>query len=484
MSSLLGQDRVLIGPPDNIYHGPILSPIANEFMTDLNRGSFSTEEAMDLMNNYVSGSQDMTSSIKKLAGVLNKVHTRDQTQGKSEQVVSNLTPQKGNGFMMKAMGGQQNSMNMPPMSQTPVNPSPMNGLPQFKENGGQQQFNEQGASPPSGGEIAALLAIGPNKQYGGGEMEARFENNLQDPNQRSFRGNPFQENRFERNENFEPNNYNEQHQLQNSFAENQGDAESPVARMNQLQKEKPPPVHFFQGGESNAVSPFPEENSNMFNGGQRRGDPMGQFNGMDGPMGGGFRENGIMPFMENTQRQRPEFQPVPNSVDNFLNRIDPHEMSPNPSVAMPENGLARHTLSKRPSEPHIEPHFQSEQLRDFTGQQKMHEKQNEEFTKQASVERFHSNRGNSISDLYSDSLFPEDIADIESLRGSLQGKTLSAYDRQEEAPSQTHAQGRSEIHQLKSVKVSFPLRGVTKQSKFKGKKLLKSCVFTRRLAVK
>ena len=72
--------------------------------------------------------------------------------------------------------------------------------------------------------------------------------------------------------------------------------------------------------------------------------------------------------------------------------------------------------------------------------------------------------------MYSDSLFPEDIADIESLRGSLQGKTLSPYDRQEEsqAQAQAQAQGRSETHPNKIVKVSYPLSAVTKASKFKG----------------
>lgn len=467
---LLGQDKVLIGPPDNIYHGPILSPIASEFMTDLNKGSFSTEEALDLMNNYVSGSQDMTSSIKKLAGVLNKVHTRDQTQQKEQTIGNNLAPQKVNGMMMREIGGQQNSLNLPLTNQGPINQPSLNGLATFKPNRG-QPFGDSVTAAPSGGEIAALLAFGPNKQFGGNEMSERWrENDGEESTQRSYA-----ENHFDHDENYAQNNYNEQHQQLNLINANQGNNEASAARVNSLQREKPPPVHLFQGAEPGLMTPFPNSNNNnnnnnnnyMFNGGERHGGQMtDQLNGIEGPMNVGLRENEFVPFMDNMQRERPDYPAVPNNVDTFLNRIDPHELSQNPSVAMPENGLARHTLSRRPAEPN-EPRFESDQFHGLAGPVKLHKQPNEEYTKVASIEHFHSNRGNAISDLYSDSLFPEDIADIESLRGSLQGKTLSAFDKQEE--SQANAQGRSETHPNKAVKVSYPLRAVTKTSKFRGR---------------
>ena len=411
----------------------------------------------------------MTSSIKKLAERLGRVHTRDNTQQKQEPF-TNLTPQKVNSIMMGTMNGQQNALNVPtingPHLNGAVNSAPVANVPAIKPIGS-QPFGEPTMGAPSGGEIAALLAIGPNKDYQG-EMTNRFENGFHgdQPNQRSFNVQSYQRNNEE---NFDT--YNENHQERNSFTGNQGGNEAALEQMNQLQKDKPAPVHLFEGATPGSMMQLPNENNNnMFNDG-RNGAQIGKaspMNGMtDGPMNVGFNGR-FMPFMDNVEKEHSDFGSVPNNVDSFLNRIDPHELSPNPSVAMPENGLARHTLSKRPSE-QIQPFFDSERAHNLAGQGKFHEQPNEEYQKETSLEHFHSNRGNSISDMYSDSLFPEDIADIESLRGSLQGKTLSPYDRQEESQSQAQAQGRSETHPNKIVKVSYPLSAVTKASKFKGR---------------
>ena len=490
-----GQEKVFIGPPDNMYHGPVLSPVASEFMTDLNKGAFSTADALDLMNNYVSGSQDMTSSIKKLEGVLGKVHARDNTGPDQSSVGNSPAAAKLNGLMFK--GTEPPNANMPSMNNAPMMSNvpnlPMDNKPEMM-NTKPQGFNGQ----PSSGEIAALLAIGPNKEYmrgnNGPEMGSNMgavvrENGMED----EMKGGPGgyfnrPENHYENHEdNYEPNMYNQE---QNSFRGEQSENGPSLAQVNQMSKEKPPPVHLFQEFDPHAMQG--ESRSNMMGPGQQNHAipdmPMGHFNPpqqgqaspeigqYNTPMGQIAALNGPSFPHNPMQDNRQEY--IRNNVDSFLNRIDPHELTPNPSVAMPENGLARHTLSKRPSVQQLRPNMDSmrggligpERMNNFAPRQQRFEDQG--YKQRPSVESFHNNNphGNAISDLYTDSLFPEDIADIESLRGSLQGKTLSAFDRQEEAQAQARAQGRSEVHPNKEhqLKVSFPLRGVTK-ARFKGR---------------
>ncbi|XP_065070374.1 uncharacterized protein LOC135695292 isoform X2 [Rhopilema esculentum] len=452
------QDRVLVaGPPDNVYHGPVLSPIVNTFMTDLNKGSFSTEEALDLMNNYVSGSQDMSASIKKLQGVLQKVGSRDGTPQapqvqQAPQINKMEAPvqQKMNGMLLKGMGGANS-----------FNPAPKQP----------QVVNAAGINAPTGGEIAALLAIGPNKEFG--DMDGRnrmYENSEEGPKEGEsdlYNRHTYPENHFEQEQKFPPNAFEQQQQPPNAFMMDHNTDQAAVRQMSQMGREKPPPVHLFQNFDPSVVSQLRGGmNENMM-----RGSNPAQFGGPmeEQPM----RENGVMPFTNNPDAMphqgNPDFGAIRNSMSSFLNRIDPHEISVNPSVAMPENGLSRKTLSKRPQESNSHQYdppqgafYNNAPGNSFPGNQ-------EEYTKRAPVESFHQNsHGGGISDLYTDSLFPEDIADIESLRGSLQGKTMSAYDRQEE--SQARAQGRSLTHPsaTRQLKVSFPLSALTKSSRNKG----------------
>lgn len=67
-----------------------------------------------------------------------------------------------------------------------------------------------------------------------------------------------------------------------------------------------------------------------------------------------------------------------------------------------------------------------------------------------------------LADMYADSLFPEDYSDIASLQGSLQGKTLTKFDSSE--PQQLHDAGmensrkKAKLYRT-DVKATFPLEG-------------------------
>lgn len=69
-----------------------------------------------------------------------------------------------------------------------------------------------------------------------------------------------------------------------------------------------------------------------------------------------------------------------------------------------------------------------------------------------------SRKHNVIADMYADSIFPEDINDIDSLQGSLEGKTLTHFYKQRQE-SATRRSLRPE--NMQSIKASFPLQGST-----------------------
>ncbi len=543
---LLGApEQILMTPPDNTYHGPILNPIASEFMSDLSKGSVSTEEAMDLMNNYVSGSQDTSESIKKLQGVLGKVHAREVTPGAGGlgpgndlntgngiipvNPVNNLSPMNNLNSMSSLNPANApspinafNSVNNlnPSLPSNNVNPMFANKMTPQLEPNAPMMGNGMGTPPGMhpGGEIAALMAVGPNRNY----ME---NNNNLDPNaeeeerERENPGETYSRHSYPEPQRNNGGNFDQNviHQEQEAPFINQQQnpggppnaAGSDIQRVNQLMAQKPPPVHLFQEFNSHELhSPHGE---NMVADEQQRNTPaIERYNNpVNQPMdqnfdnGDGQSQNMGAPFPGSRQ----EMDQVRNMVGNFLNRIDPHEISPNPSVALPETGLTRHTLSRRPApsfrrkamssgipsdisyeyahaQSDSHPVFKNMPVENHLPQSEFNAAQqqspNPEYQRVQPV-AFHNSapqhrnglgnpehrgsqdQSNSISAMYTDSIFPEDYADIESLQGSLQGKTLSVYDRRQEA----NAQGRSETHPNKGrqIRVSFPLQGDAKSAR-------------------
>ena len=65
------------------YHGAIINPVANELMSDMSNSKLSPEEALQMMNDFVSGNQDMNKSIKNMQGMLNQVATFIRPHGLS-----------------------------------------------------------------------------------------------------------------------------------------------------------------------------------------------------------------------------------------------------------------------------------------------------------------------------------------------------------------------------------------------------------------
>ena len=60
------------------YKGPMINPVANELMSDMSNQKLSPEEALQMMNDFVSGNQDMNKSIKNMQGMLSQVTSISQ----------------------------------------------------------------------------------------------------------------------------------------------------------------------------------------------------------------------------------------------------------------------------------------------------------------------------------------------------------------------------------------------------------------------
>ena len=538
-------DKVLVSPPTNVYKGPLISPVATTFMDDLGKGVISPEEALQLMNNYVSGSQDMTQSIKQLGSMLPhqsfpggdpRIDTRGTARGQASPSFSappqfsappsfaappsfsappslSASPSNSEIASILAHGPQ----NLPDMQSMSSMSGPQLNLIDHPEGEPYPMHGDQGASHGPGFGPMMGPESGPGHGFGPDEEQNRFlaERNFEP------------EHHFGPDEHYEPERPRE--------FEHSPHMDNDLPAVNQMSPDgKPDPIHVYQKGDlldefrehPNRHLTLPglegehrigERPSSMFADEGPRFSP--EMNSFHSPR----IQTGIARQMDpaNMFRQAPpppnQFEPIPShqDVEKFINNMDPHERSSNPNLATPEVDFPRQTAniempersvgtsdfashnmgpstfpetsmgssyaglspmaneplqspsvtspeanipqsiameyaSIRSGQPYVgaripsrqpfaEPHPQQESLPQFHQPQIRQQIQPEAPSNVPVMNHPH------ISDAYTDSLFPEDLADIESLKGSLQGKTLSMYDSEGEAQQQ-RGQSRSNLN--------------------------------------
>ena len=89
--------QIALPPPSantspELTKGPMVNPVANKLQDALNNQQLSTEEALQMMNDFVSGNQDMSKSITNINGMLDQVaqsrHTAPNSPGIQNQEVN------------------------------------------------------------------------------------------------------------------------------------------------------------------------------------------------------------------------------------------------------------------------------------------------------------------------------------------------------------------------------------------------------------
>lgn len=508
------------------YHGPVINPIANHLVEAMNQRAVSTEEALQMMNDFVSGNQDMNKAAKNMEGMLSQISSQRHA----------MQP------------NPENMVHTAPLSHPEETAHFINNPDQVNPN------LETGLTNPS------YPALHPN---GAGFNPEPSSGLFNEHNEQSTPA--FQYAGSQRDEPHEPPTINSGPNI--------------MAQINQATPDgPPPPVHIFDNDKSNSPSlehtsetsdDNINNNNNNYNNNNNNNNENSNNNMVVEPIHSSYDGFANPSF----NKEIPSL-PSDNALNSMINKIDPHDAEseanqetvfksnsgestflphdiPNdqtlvqpesmPQVDFPQSAQqgphqdamehqqteVSSNLQQPPSQQEVSSALQqpipqqevtggnsqsftsppgtemqyndnseaelpqghivetqgnfqggdfggfTEDASNFARKFQMPHKtaalknQNQQFQKSKTKEQTGKRKHEVIADFYADSIFPEDFTDIESLKGSLQGKTLTNFDRQVEH----HVTGaRKTIKRVHSeIKASYPLEGRVTKSEIGGK---------------
>ena len=466
-------------------NGQEISPVAGHLVDSLQDKSLSPEEALQMMNDFVSGNQDMNKAARNIEGMLGQIKHQHHPllEGGSMTDTPNIHPSSDvvmpeNDDTHKFLSSQDDDSHHFIQNPSDVNPELQTGYtnPSFPKEldnsvAPSSDVDKANSAPEH---IPMEENTSPGMNYGNGAPQ-RLD---YEATQRDEPHHPEPEYRNE---------FHSSPEFRNDFHSSPDSRGGVMQKLTQLSPDgPPPPVDVFEG-----------ENGKPFTGTPENQPPIQRAATSDPMVAEQVREqndgfaNPVFNAGIQMHKMIPDFPSGSSTVGRVLDKIDPHEI---PGVSDPSSRFsaprepnfpageepmrARAPMDVTPSSRGLRPanpfssnlasfHASpiSENLIDsplamFGGEltsmgYDMGGSRNTEFSRRVGTpERqtspqiknfFHAYKSKQpkapttgdkkdsvLAALYEDSIFPEDNMDIKSLQGSLQGKTLSSYDKRDE----------------------------------------------------
>ncbi|XP_065647087.1 uncharacterized protein LOC101236801 isoform X4 [Hydra vulgaris] len=459
--------------------GPVVNPVAGHLLSALNQNAVTPEEALQMMNDFISGNQDMQKAASIMDGMLGKISAQRKQSNKllgrenhfmedMNKVNTEIEPGFADPSLMKMFpekfsGTHSNvgmlndpfnndhriSANRKPIGVEPmsfgVEANPLRDR-NVADNLDEIAGNRLGSYMNLAGDSPSYIANNRNGMSSSGPNfnDGHSKNYLNEPNSFLGQNNNAMEKSFdygynnplfekpqgiESNEinNFDQNSYNEFHKDQNL-----------------LKSYEESPTYRSQGNTEIRYNSDLTDNL--------------------------FHKNGLETFsnIESTRRKSATTGFDRTEQDNFPNLMG-DLASGNIHVDIPNgNGMrepvhndlqqdgvneewkSRESLHQEEYQKPNDQNFARKYLTPSPIQVKSDENNNLQGMPKGGLEK----NKHALADMYTDSIFPEDFEDIQSLKGDLQGQTLTSYDRPQQQKQIKTKKGsfiRSEL------KASYPL---------------------------
>ena len=463
--------------------GPVVNPVAGHLLSALNQNAVTPEEALQMMNDFISGNQDMQKAASIMDGMLGKISAQRRRGAKllgddthhfiddTNKINSDIEPGFADPSLMK-MFPERFSGSTP--SGTMLNE------PLFKEvhmGTDQKHFNGEPFNPTRDRNVADNLD----------EMIGNRQGSYINP--ASYNPSYIADNRNDMpplNSNFENSHKSSQNGLNNSPGQNNNFMEPMKSFDNGYINplfDKSPTIE-----PSNEITNYDQNDYNEFH-----KDPnfMKSFDESSTYSSRANTETNLNADLNDNSFHRNRDEPFPN--------IDPPSRTPARSnyegmeqynlpnlmgdIASGNIHVDMNTPNRNNGVNHEVIHNDMQQVtdgvsNDWKSNENLHQ---ERFGNQQSDQNFarkfltpnanqvkteeneslkaitkgEKNKHDTLADMYTDSIFPEDFEDIQSLRGDLQGKTLTSYDQRTLQEKQIKAKKGSFMRS--ELKASYPL---------------------------